>query len=264
MHVGIPIGPAQQPAETWTTEFNNTVYVAVPQTFMADLEAARRLNIQLFISFTGSPQNLVDAGGFSMTIWKQRVDRFRQFDVSSYIADGTILGHFILDEPNDESNWGGKVVPPALIEEMAKYSKQIWPTMPTMVRTWPDFLAGLKYPDLDAIRVQYHVRFGDIDAFIKKNAQEAKDLGLTLVGGLNVTKGGGTQSGLPPYERGRYPMNATQVRTFGKRYLSEPGICGFVLWDYRSDYFSRTEIKDAMADLTRQARALPSQPCKHR
>lgn len=264
MHVGIPIGPAQQPVATWTTEFNSAVYVAVPQTLLSDLELARRLNMRLFVSFTGSSQNLVNGSGFSITIWKQRVDRFRQFDLSSYIADGTIFGHFILDEPSDASNWNGHTVSQADIEEMARYSKQVWPTMETMIRAWPDYLKGGKYPDLDAVRVQYHVRFGDLNQFITKNAQAVSDLGLALVGGLNVTKGGGTQSGLPPYEVGRYPMNATQVRTFGSRFLSEPSVCAFVMWDYRSDYFERPDIMAAMADLSRQAAKLPNRPCRHR
>lgn len=259
----MPIGPAQEPVSEWTTEFNSTVYVASPKTLIDDLEIARRLGLRIFVSFTGSSTNLTDGNGFSIEIWKKRMDRFRHLDLTPYINDGTIIGHFLLDEPSDPSNWDGKVVPQALVEEMAEYSKEAWPTMITMIRAWPDYLEGGSYPHLDAVRVQYHVRFGDIDAFIRKNAQEARDLGLALIGGLNVTKGGGTQSGLPPYEIGRYPMNASQVRTFGSKYLAEPSVCGFVLWDYRSDYFQRPEIKAAMADLSRQAASLPNRPCKH-
>ena len=237
--------------------------MAVPHALLADLETARRTNIRLFVSFTGASQYLVDASGFSIRKWKERVDRFRQLDLSSYIADGTIFGHFLLDEPSDPANWNGHVVSLSDIKEMARYSKEIWPTMTTMIRAWPDFLKGSQYPDLDAVRVQYHVRFGDINQFIEKNARLAKDLGLALVGGLNVTKGGGAQSGLPPFERGRYPMNASQVRSYGSRFLSEPSVCGFVLWDYRADYFGRTDIKVAMEELTRQARNLPNRPCRH-
>jgi hypothetical protein len=36
-----------------------------------------------------------------------------------------------VDEPNDETEWGGRDIPYEEIEEMARYSKSIWPTLPT-------------------------------------------------------------------------------------------------------------------------------------
>lgn len=38
-------------------------------------------------------------GTFSLTKWKALVDRFRKVDLSPYIADGTLMGHFLIDEP---------------------------------------------------------------------------------------------------------------------------------------------------------------------
>ena len=78
----------------------------------------------------------MDGNGFKIPWWKQRVDRFRGIYWQLDIDDGTIAGHFLLDEADDKSNWNGKIVPVELIEEMARYSKEIWLTMPTIVRAF--------------------------------------------------------------------------------------------------------------------------------
>ena len=46
----------------------------------------------------------------------------------------------MIDEPNDPANWNGQAVSPAVLEEMGKYSKQLWPEMPTIVRVEPNYL----------------------------------------------------------------------------------------------------------------------------
>lgn len=260
-HVGMAFGPAQQPASRWGPEFNSTVYTARPDSILRDLEVARRANLRLFVSFTGNEQHNRDENGFSLTKWKQRVDRFRNLDLSSYLADGTIIGHFVMDEPGDPRNWGGHVVALADIEEMARYSKEIWPTMPTIIRAWPAFLEGHEYPDLDAVRVQYHARFGDLDEFIRDNVRRARGLDLLLVGGLNVLNGGGKESGMPMRSERRYPMSPAQLRAWGGRYLTEPDLCAFVLWEYEDGYFSIPEVKAVLAELSRQAADLPKRSC---
>ena len=260
-HVGMAFGPAQQPRSQWGPDFNSTVYTAHPDTLLADLEAARRAHLRVFVSFTGNEQHNRDENGFSLTKWKQRVDRFRTADLSSYLADGTIIGHFILDEPGDARNWSGHVVAQADIAEMARYSKEIWPDMPTIIRAWPAFLEGHEYPHLDAVRVQYHARLGDLDEFIRDNVRRARGLNLRVVGGLNVLNGGGAESELPPWAERRYPMDPGQLREWGRRYLAEPDLCAFVLWEYENSYFALPEVKAALADLSRQAAALPARSC---
>ena len=261
VHVGMAFGPAQEPMSNWGPEFNSTVYTARPDSILGDLAAARRANLRLFVSFTGNEQYNRDENGFSLTKWKQRVDRFRGMDLSPFLADGTIIGHFIMDEPSDPKNWNGHVVALADIAEMARYSKEVWPTMPTVIRAWPEFLEGRQYPDLDAVRVQYHVRLGDLEEFIRDNVRRARGLNLRLVGGLNVLNGGGSDSGMPMRGERRYPMNPAQLREWGRRYLTEPDLCAFVLWEYEEGYFAIPEVQAALAELSRQAAALPERSC---
>jgi hypothetical protein len=261
-HVGLPFGPAHSPSERFA-EFSGTLHTATdPDTLIRDLEAARRANARLLISFTGNEQYLRDSDGFSLAKWKQRVDRFRGLDLTPYIADGTIVGHFILDEPADPTNWNGKRVSQADIEEIARYSKEIWPSMATVIRTFPEYLVGYQYPHLDAVQVQYHDRFGSLEDFITTHVQSAKSLGLALVGGLNMINGGSKDSGIPGRRAGKHAMSADELRSWGGRYLAEPYICAFILWEYDSTYLSRPDIQGALSDLSQIARSHPAKACR--
>ena len=263
VHEGIAFGPATLPPSKFTSPFGATIYTATDPVCLAlHLAAARRVNARLFISFTGNETHMVDANGFSMTLWKQRVDRFRNVPMDSYVADGTILGHMIMDEPSDPTNWGGKVVTQAQIEEMARYSKEIWPTMPTMIRTWPYYLKGGQYPHLDAVRFHYLDRWKPLDDFLAKNMQDARDLGLAIVGGLNVLNGGAKDSGIPGRASNKFGMNADEIREWGSRFLDEPDLCAFILWEWDDKYFARADIKAAIDELAAKAAAHPKHECR--
>jgi hypothetical protein len=211
----------------------------------------------------GSESRFVDEDGhFSLAIWKRRVDRFRGIDFASYIADGTIVGHYIMDEPHDPTNWGGKVVSLSDIDEMARYSKELWPSMATIIRGKPDYLRGYQYKYLDAAWMQYTVSFGPIDGFISSNVQDAKASGLALVAGLNVINGGSSTSGIPGTRPGKYGMSASELKTWGGALLEEPYICAFIVWQYDSRYFSRPAIKAAFEDLGQMARSYPKKACR--
>jgi hypothetical protein len=57
-------------------------------------------------------------------------------------------------------------------------------------------------------------------------------------------------------------MTADELRTWGSRWLDEPDMCGFLLWEHSNSYFARPEIKAAMAELAAKARAYPKRSCK--
>ena len=167
-----------------------------------------------------------------------------------------------MDEPQDATQWNGHPVTPAQIEQMAAYSKQVWPTMVTMIRSTLPYLKGSQYPHLDAIRIQYLERFGPIDAWIAGSVQDAKSLHLAMVGGLNALNGGSKNSGIPGKSEGKFAMNADELRTFGRTFLAEPYICGFLMYQWEPGYFNRTDIRAAMSDLSDVARQLPNRVCR--
>jgi hypothetical protein len=241
--------------------FNALVTDAYEPTLLAKLEAARRNNDRVLLGFAGPSWRYADSAGFNLAKWKQSVDEFRGIDLSSYIADGTLMGHFIMDEPSDKRNWNGHLVALADIDEMARYSKEIWPDLPAIIRAWPAFLQGYQYKYLDAAWAQYHERFGSIDAFIATNVRDATAIGLPLVLGLNVVAGGG-KGGLPGYHHDKYAMTASQVRSWGSALLDQPYVCAFFMFTYNPDYFGRADIQAAMAELSRKAQSLPNKPCR--
>jgi hypothetical protein len=171
------------------------------------------------------------------------------------------MGHFLMDEPNDKSNWEGHAVSLSDIDEMAKYSKEIWPGLPAIIRAWPDYLKGYPYKYLDAAWAQYHVRFGPIEEFIANNARDAKASGLALVTGLNVLAGGGAE-GIPGYFKDKSAMTAAQVRTWGKVLLDDQTVCAFFMFRYDAAYLSRPDIQEAMAELRQKAQNRPKRPCR--
>jgi hypothetical protein len=254
------LGPSGVSGSNYPSLFTGAHLNGQPDSLLADLEAARRASARVLVSFTGNEQWNRDENGFSFTKWKQRVDRFRGLDISSYIADGTIIGHLLLDEPSDPHNWNGHVVPQAQVEAMASYSKEIWPTLTTIIRAWPAYLKGYSYPNLDATWIQYHSRLGDIEGFIDTRVHEAQALGLAVVAGMNVVNGGGPNSGMPSYGEGKNAMNPSQLRLWGERLLAED-ICFFLLWEFRQDYFSRPDVQAAAEDLVDSARHRPKKDC---
>jgi hypothetical protein len=261
-NAGLPFGPNhahRMGDEPFTL---NQITAITPGCLLADLEAARRANVQVFISFTGNERHYGDANGFNLAMWKQRVDRFRNIDITPYIADGTILAHFVMDEPEDKTNWHGHVVSKADIDEIARYSKSIWPTITTMIRSWPDYLTGYTFEHLDAVWFHYIERRGPIEPFLDKNFADARAAGLNVVGGLNVLNGGSPNSGIPGKSATKNAMNAEELRTWGGAFLNRPGMCAFLLWEWKADYFARPDIQAAIADLAAKARAYPKQRCK--
>jgi hypothetical protein len=263
VHVGIPFGPYALPPDTYGQEFTGTYRPRWnDRSLLADLEAARRANTRVLLNLTGSERYLSDENGFSFAKWKARVDQHRNTDISSYIADGTVVAHFIMDEPDDPSNWGGKTVSLADIDMVAKYSKEIWPDLPTVIRVTPGWLKGYKFQYLDGAWAQYLDRFGPLDSYIATNIRDAKESGLALVGGLNVLNGGSKNSGIPGRKAGKFAMSANEIRTWGTALLAQPYFCAFIMWEYDQAYFSRPDIKAALAELRQQAAVHPQQGCR--
>lgn len=265
-HVGIPFGPWHPPPALYGTQFSGGLRVEHPDTLLMHLEAARRASARVIIGLVGGERRYRDEKGFNLETWKKRVDRYRAIDISSYIEDGTIVGHFLMDEPSDRSNWNGTQVSPAQIDEMAKYSKELWPSMPTLIRGWPDYLIGYRYKYLDAAWAQYggpgkraQVPIGD---FITNNVRDAKAAGLALVMGLNLLGGGSKEKGITGFYPNWNAMSADEIRTWGGLLLAESYICAFMSWKYNATYFSRPDIKAAISDLEQLARNRPKKACR--
>jgi hypothetical protein len=259
---GIPFGVYHLPMAKYGSVYNGSLANISPSELLMYLQAARRSGTRVLLSLPGSEVTFLDSHHhFSMTKWKQRVNRFRGIDFASYVKDGTIIGHYIMDEPHDPSNWGGRVVPLADIEEMARYSKQLWPNMATIVRSSPEYLQGRKFKYLDAAWAQYTSRFGSVQAFIQSYARGARAAGLGLVVGVNQLAGG-TKGGPTGFVSGKYAMTASQLESFGSALLNEPHVCAFISWKFDQRYMDRADVRAVLSRLAQKARNHAPKSCR--
>jgi hypothetical protein len=206
-------------------------------------------------------------GTFSLSKWKSLVDRFRNANLGPYITDGTLMGHFLIDEPGRPAKWGGKIIPQATVEAMAAYSKQIWPSLPTLVRVVPSWLASapVTYRALDAGWLQYGYGKGDPAKMVASETAIAKQKGLGLLIGLNILDGGNGSSNVHGWTTGKWAMSASEIRSYGSALLSQSYACGFFNWTYQyfgPTYYARSDIKSAMSDLSSKARAHARTSCR--
>ncbi|HEX6434428.1 MAG TPA: hypothetical protein VFZ87_09295 [Gemmatimonadales bacterium] len=251
---GIPFGTWALPTSEFGPVFNGAMRTLDPNHLRSELAEIKSRGGRVILSLAGKETNYLDGDHhFSLSLWKERVDRFKGVDFSSFIEDGTVIGHYIIDEPNDPVNWGGRPVPGSMVEQMAAYSKQLWPGMATIVRAEPKYLAetGGPYRHLDAAWAQYVTRKGTPKDYIERNVADAQQVGLALVTGLNITKGSSTGG----------EMSAALVESAGSTILANSYPCAFISWEYRDGYMARADIKSAMAVLSNKAEAHASRSC---
>jgi hypothetical protein len=201
---------------------------------------------------------------FNLDKWKAELARFRDVNFGPYINDGTIIGHFIVDEPHFASRWGGKVIPQATVEAMARYSKQLWPTMKTIVSAPPHWLAAVPttYTNLDAGWAIYYAKIGNPTTWITNQISKAKLKRLGLVASLNVLDGGNGSSGFSGNYPKTFAMSAAELRSYGNALLSQSYVCAFAMWKYTSAYYDRADVRSAMAELAPKARNHAPTSCR--
>jgi hypothetical protein len=249
---GIPMGLFHTPSVAVGSRFNGTLRNIYPNLLLGELRAIKSRGGKVMLVLPGAPRRYTDrSGNFSMAMWKASVDRYKGVNFNSYINDGTIIGIFLIDEPNDRRNWRNRrAISPGTVEEMARYSKARWPGMATIARVRPDYLLN-NHRYLDAAWSQYHSRFGDPRKFIDHDAAIAKRKGLALVVGMNVIGG----------NHGRR-MTASQIKSWGAALLSNSYPCAFLSWKFYSSYLSSGSMREAMSHLRSRAQGRGFKSCR--
>jgi hypothetical protein len=260
---GIVFGSWFMSISDLTTVHNGSVQGGTlsPSNILSFLAGARAKGARVVIKLCKGRDSYVQNadGTFSFTKWKALVDQYKGVNLTPYITDGTILGHFLIDEPALARRWGGKVIPQATLEAMAAYSRQLWPGMTTFARVSAIWLANspVIYRHLDAGWLQYAHGKGDAVKLVAAEVAAARSKGLGLVVGLNVLDGGNGSSGIRGTYSGRYAMSASEIRSYGTALLNQSHSCGFYNWTYNyfgPTYYSRPDIKSALSELSTKAR----------
>jgi hypothetical protein len=248
---GIPFGHFAQPTSTFGARYNGGMRNIDPSRLLSELKAIKEQGGKVVLNLAGAPPRYTDgSGNFSLSLWKSSMDRFRDIDFSSYIQDGTVVGNFLIDEPNDPANWKNGPISASTVEEMARYSKSRWPGLPAIARVRPEYFTGT-YHYLDAAWAQYHSRFGDPAKFVSANIAAAKNKGLALVVGFNILKGNDGS-----------PLTANQIESWGSALMADPYSCAFLSWTYDDQYVSRSDIGQALGYLSGKAANRSTKTCR--
>ena len=256
---GIPFGDFHLPTTKFKTPYSGALLALFSSSASSTLNTARNAGLRVVISVAGNRSNYTNSDHtFNMTKWKSRVYAWRSFPFASYVSSGTVVGHYLTDEPTCASCWGGKVITTAQLEEMARYSKSLWPSMATTVRVSPTRLPQTTYRYLDFAWSQwegpYHGTSYKLSPaqFRDKEIAAASARHLGLVFGLNYINGGNGSSGiLGTYTNARavnrWQMSASEVKSVGGTLAAAPYACGVVSWQYDTKFLSRTGMSTAMS-----------------
>lgn len=135
---GLPFGAFDLQPELLGPPYSSLVLSGSPDHLLRHLARTRAAGARLIVNFAGgSFKNVQNVDGtFSYDLWKARVDRFLPLkdQIDEYVRDGTLLAFMMIDEPHSAPSWGGRELPYALIDQMGKYSKSIWPGLATTDR----------------------------------------------------------------------------------------------------------------------------------
>lgn len=260
---GIPFGLFGMMGRDLVDPFTSAMQRAQPESILDDLAAAKARNAHIVVNFTGSPAKFLDGSGhFNLDMWKAKMDRFRPMaaQLNEYVSDGTILAVMIVDEPFARKRWGGETIPMATVDEMAEYSKSLFPDLPTAVRAAPSELKGYQWRWLDVAWAQYTARKGPISEYVTGEVSGAKAEGLGLIVGLNISKGGDGSSGFGSADESG--MSGEEILRYGHALLDSPYPCAFISWDNRPAVINRPDVAAALKELAAAAQAHPTASCR--
>lgn len=245
-------------------DWNSLKRVSIPDSVRYYLDIARSRGARVFVQLAANHEHYQSPdGSFSLAKYKEQLDKYKEVDLNGYIEDGTIIGHLLVDEPNDPSNWGGTPMSYEMIEAAAQHSKSLWPRLPAVIRSRPTWLARapFSWQFLDSGWGQYVARYGDVQHFRDIEVEAANRAGLMVVWGLNVINGGDGSSRKTGTRSDRFNMTASEVLRYGRVLLPLESSCGFLLWRYESAYVENEEVLSALKTLSKEAKDLPFRSC---
>jgi hypothetical protein len=290
--MGIPFGASQllnSGASTAPLTMSLDGYSA--STIASRIADARTRKIHLLMNLTGGGHTATEDGSggllsiiggvlqFDRAKWNAKMQTYNtsaiKTAVAAAVADGTIVGASVMDEPNvrgqgDGNTWGPVgTMTKARVDSLCGYVKAMFPTLPAGVMAQHDAFEPTKgYRVCDFIIDQFSTRKGDVTAYRDAGlAMAARDHHAILFS-LNVLSGGtqdkdGTWDCAGTGGLGTFSpncrMTAAQVQSYGL--VLGPAGCGLNMWRWDSTFVSRTDNRAAFQTIADALAKLPRSGC---
>jgi hypothetical protein len=287
---GLPFGMSQQ-----LSRFGSP---AAPMTMTADGMTASTLIPRINAARAGGYKLIVNLTGGGHAAYMSTIDGVYQFDESKWyaqmetyntatirqavaqaVADGTIVGSSVMDEPyvSGGANGGGNTWGPkgtmtkARVDTLCGMVKQMFPTLPAGVAHQHDQFEPTKsYRVCDFIIDQYDWRRGDVTAFrdaglaMGQRDRHAIMFGINVLdGGVQDKDGNYTCDGPGQGGKGTYAPNCRmtpqQVRDWGLL-LGKAG-CGLYMWRADAQFMANSANVQSLRDLASGLGAMPGKGC---
>jgi hypothetical protein len=284
---GIPFGPFAawegSALKANTGMFSLTVTSVTPSNIVAKISEARQSRTKLMLAMTGGAHdNYLTLGVFDRSKWDAKMNSFNTGEirsaVASGVADGTIVGNVVMDEPNvsgsgDGNTWGpAGTMTKARVDSLCGYVKQLFPTLPAGVQHRHDIFEPTKsYRVCDFVASQYASRIGDVTAFRDAGLAMARRDGHAILFAMNILNGGVQDkdgvydcSGPGQGGKGTYSpncrMTADLVRQVGL--TLGPAGCGFMIWRYDDLFMADPANQQAFRDIGTKLASTSAKSCR--
>ena len=289
--MGIPFGPYDLWAGDTSLEPNTGFFTAGigsinATNIIARLDMARQSHRRLVLAMTGgSHWNYLTNDVFDLAKWQAKMETYNtpaiKAAVAAAVADGTIIGNSVMDEPNvtgggDGNTWGpAGTMTKARVDGLCAYVKNMFPTMLVgVVHNHQTFEPTKSYQVCEFLVDQYSWRKGDVNQFIDAGLALGRRDGMGIIFSMNILNGG-FQAALDgqwncPLDttggRGSFNpncrMTAQQVREWGIL-LGSAG-CGLMMWKYDDAFMANLENQQAFRDVAAALASLPAKSCRNR
>lgn len=234
---------------------------------VSHIQAARTRGVRLVLVMTGGSHDRYKSNGvFDQAKWEAAMNAFDtpaiRDAVAAGVADGTIIGNSVMDEPQQSGttvkDWG----PPGTmtkvrVDQLCGYVKGIFPTLPVGVgHDHSTFEPGNSYQVCEFFMTQYASRKGIVTAWRDAALALAARDGMAVLFSLNLLDGdpqdrngawdcpgtGGVGTHSPNCR-----MTPAHVREWGK--VLGPAGCALVSWRYDTVFMAKPENQAAFSDV---------------
>jgi hypothetical protein len=281
--MGIPFGPFEGYSVTTikplTSSFSLSTDAVNADIIIDRINNARANRWRLLIAMTsGKHSNYMTDGVFDMAKWIAKMNTFNtpaiKTAIAAAVADGTVVGNEVMDEPNvtgagDGNTWGpAGTMTKARIDSMAAYVKRMFPTLPVGVtHKHMTFEPTKSYKVIDFLVDQYDAINGDVIQFRDAGLAMGRRDGYAVFFSINLLDGGSVIPNCPVPETGgfgtygnRCRVTAAQLEQWGL-ILGAAG-CGLTMWKYDTAFMGSTANQLAFKNIAALLGTLPSKSCR--